>query len=98
MDPSQPNITYKDRRTIGEDVRLIAHENSDGSHVIEVYRIHPTGLEEFLGFLTHHTGVPFAREAVSHIAKEIKRRPLSKNSLAWLTCLSYVGLLDIYEE
>ncbi len=91
------SVTYEDHRLFEGKVKLIAHENSDGSRVLEVYEIDPpTGLEEFKGFLDRHAQPIIVERALYIITKEIRANPLSRNSFNWLASLEYLGLLDLY--
>lgn len=98
MDPSRTNLVFTDRHVTGERVRLIPHQNSDDSWALEAYKINPSGLEEFVSFVNRHSIPELTRQVVSHVAAEIRRKPISIASLHWLACLHYVGLLDIYES
>jgi hypothetical protein len=97
MNRPQTNLVFTDRRVTGEKMRLISRQQSDGGWVLEIYKITPSGLEVFMGFLDHHSTPEFSQQVVSLIASEIKRSPISTDSLSWLSSLNYVGLLAIYE-
>lgn len=98
MDPSLTNLTFTDLRSTGEKIRLITRPTSEDDWLLEVYKINPSGLEEFMGFMDRHDSPEFVRAAVSHIAAEIKQKPVSEDSLHWLQALDCAGLIDIYND
>jgi hypothetical protein len=68
--------------------------------VIEVYAVDKNGLEHPVGRLDHHIGVDEekVRILVRAIRQRVKERPFSHVALAWLSALSYQGMLKRWED
>lgn len=96
--PRKPltELTFDDRKVFGGTFKLVVRQNrADDRFVIEVYEV-VDGLEMFKGHLDRATTPDFGQLAIKQITSAIKDHPVSQDSLMWLLCLNYTGLLDIY--
>lgn len=71
-----------------------------GDKVIEVYVVDENGLEHHAGRLEHpiKADEEKIRILVRAIKRRVKERPFSRTALAWLSALSYSGMLARWED
>jgi hypothetical protein len=89
-------IKVENNRIFDGPVVMIARDDK----VIELYVVDKDGLEQYAGRLGHPIGADEQKiiALLKAIKLRIKERPLSHESLHWLTCLSYSGMLARWED
>jgi hypothetical protein len=89
-------IKVDNNRIFDGPVVMIARDDK----VIELYVVDKDGLEQYAGRLEHPIGADEQKiiTLLKAIKSRIKERPLSRESLHWLTCLSYAGMLARWED
>jgi hypothetical protein len=89
-------IKVENNRIFDGPVMMIARNDK----AIDLYLIDKHGLEQYAGRLEHPIDADEQKIVVllKAIKARIKERPLSRESLHWLSCLSEAGMLARWED
>ena len=94
-------IKVENNRLFDHPVVMVSRHERTDKH-IELYVVDESGLEQYAGKLVQPISGGLDVDKIAYLLRairnRIKERPLSRESLHWLECLSYSGLLARWED